>query len=114
MKRLIQNLLKILHNTRDRKKRRSESRTFKFDETAINQSKRFDALRVMTAEINNLAIVIRTSQNILTIIARYVDFLKLVEQMRSVKASFIRTLMKKHIIHDDVAFVMRQKDNLMQ
>ena len=68
----------------------------------------------MTAKINNLAIVIQTSQNILTVIAKYVDFLKLVEQMKSVKASFIRTLMKKHIIHDDVALVMRQKNNFMQ
>ena len=58
--------------------------------------------------------MIRTSQNILTIIARYVNFLKFVEQMRSIKANFIQTLMKKHIIHDDVALVMRQKNNFMQ
>ena len=58
--------------------------------------------------------MIRTSQNILTIIAKYVNFLKFVEQMRSIKISFIRTLMRKYIIHDDVAFVMRQKNNFMQ
>ena len=68
----------------------------------------------MITKINNLTIVIRTLQNILIIIAKYVDFLKFVEQMKSIKTNFIRTLMKKHIIHDDVAFVMRQKNNFMQ
>ena len=68
----------------------------------------------MIIKINNLAIVIRTSQSILIIIAKYVDFLKFVEQMKSIKTNFIRTLIKKYIIYDDVAFVMRQKDNLMQ
>ena len=99
---------------RNRERRRSENRMFIFNETTIDQLKRFDAFRVMIAEINNLVIIIRTLQNILIIIAKYVDFLKFVEQMKSVKTNFIRILMKKHIIYDDVAFMMCQKNNLMQ
>ena len=106
-------MLKIFYNTKDQEKRRNENRAFIFDETTINQLKRFDALQIMITKINNLAIMIRTSQNILTIIAKYVNSLKLVEQMKSIKINFIQTLMRKHIIYDDVALVMRQKNNFM-